>query len=207
VEPPRRVETVWPNPWLPPSPPIEKLAFDSFDPDLTYGVVAGTFFRRSAAAEWGAYVTSGCIVTALATSPVLPGHVRLGFRPDAVPSECDMLLDSSDSGLSFTPPPSPLPRGTDGTVEALAFDPRDPNVWYVAILVFSSPAGPTGHLVFATTDGGLSWRNLDWPGALSVRALALDGDRQTLYAVSDTGVFAREIQFPRGVPRAIPFRR
>src|SRR5512143_3979614 len=30
LEPPRRVEPVWPNPGLPPSPSIEKLAFDSF---------------------------------------------------------------------------------------------------------------------------------------------------------------------------------
>lgn len=194
---------------FPPSHPIEKLASDGFDRTVVYGIVDGSVFRRSAS-SWEEVLpipTGDCKVSSLVASHGLPAHVRVGRYPLVFPSPCSLLLDSSDAGDTFVAAPSPIPLDSDARIEALALDPSDPNVWYVSALVFSSSSGPTGEFIFATSDGGRFWRSLGWPGSLPVHGLAVDADGRTLYAVSDSGIFAREVRPARGAPRTVPFRR
>src|SRR5262249_31990388 len=161
---------------------------------LIYGVVAGTLLRRTAGTGWGAIPMPGCPVVSIVPSPVYPGHVRIGIRPGSSTSSCSLLLDSTDGGRTFAPTASPVSDGGGAAVAALASDPVDPHTQYVAIAVYSSPTGPTGQLLYATTDDARSWRSLDWDPTLSVHQLALSPDGRRLYAVSDSGIFARELR-------------
>jgi len=195
-----------PCPAVPQSPPIDLLAFDLFDSTLVYGAVPGALMRRSAATGWSAIPVPGCLVTSIAPSPVLPGHALAGLQSGSSTSSCSLLLETTDAGQTFVPVPSPLPPGSDATAKGLAFDPADPNVRYVAVVVYSSPGGPTGQLVFQTSDGGRSWRSLDWDADRPVQQLAVAGDGRILYTVSDRRIFARELRPTRGEPRTLPFR-
>ena len=184
-------------PQLPPAPSLELPAFDFFDSSLIYAAIPGALLRRSGATGWNAILVPGCLVTSIAASPVLPGHARAGLQSGGSASSCSLLLDTADGGQTFVPAVSPVSSESRANVTGLAFDSSDPNVQYVAVVVYSSPGGPSGQLVFETPDGGLSWRRIDWDPSLSIHQLAIAGSR-ILYAVSDRGIFARGIPLTRG---------
>jgi photosystem II stability/assembly factor-like uncharacterized protein len=187
----------------PPAEPLDLLAVDAFDPTLVYGVVDGNLIRHSATTGWMAIPTPGCAVTAVITSPAAPGRARPVVRPVTPTSSCSVLLDTVDGGRTFFP--VFVPGGPSHLIEGVAFDPANPNASYVAL--FSTESGLAANVVLATTDDGHSWRDLDWESTIPIRSLAVNPDGRALYAVTDNGVFARELGPTRGEPRTLPFRR
>ena len=96
--------------------------------------------------------------------------------------------DSGAKSLTTKPTPSlaPLPYGNE--VSAFAFDPRRPNIVYVA-----SRDARGGVYVFKTTDNGRHWRSTGARGTGWMSdILTLTADPQqpgTLYAGTDTAVY------------------
>ncbi len=96
------------------------------------------------------------------------------------------LAVSSDNGSSWAllSPPAPVGVG-QGQAVALRNDPRVAEVFYVAM---------KDGRVYGTTDNGMSWVALGMPGSAQIVALALDQDeRDTLFAATDDGIWARKV--------------
>lgn len=93
---------------------------------------------------------------------------------------------SSSHATTPTPPLAPLPYGNEAM--AFAFDPRRPNIVYVA-----SPDARGGTYIFKTTDNGRHWRaTAAQGGGWMSDILTLTADPHhpgTLYAGTDTAVY------------------
>ncbi len=94
------------------------------------------------------------------------------------------VFKTVDGGTNWIPARTGLPMGPLGGVRALAQDPLRPQVLF---------AGLFGSGVFESRDGGESWAAVfgqSGLGNLRVRSLAVDGQRQMVYAGTNNGVWA-----------------
>jgi photosystem II stability/assembly factor-like uncharacterized protein len=111
----------------------------------------------------------------IAISPTQPSTV---YAATGGPGGTSRVVRSTDGGRSWRTADGGLPSTY---LWAFAFDPTAPATVYAAM-------GPQG--LFASGDGGGSWRRLGVPPAYGeVTAVAVDGqDPRTLYAGTDAGV-------------------
>ncbi len=94
------------------------------------------------------------------------------------------VFKTVNGGASWNPTRTGLPYGALGGVRALVQDPLRPQVLF---------AGLFGSGVFESLDGGAHWTPVFAQAGLAnlnVRSLAVDGQRVTLYAGTDAGVWA-----------------
>jgi len=80
-------------------------------------------------------------------------------------------------------------------ISSLAIDPRDPRIIYAGTGFRSNL---NGHGIYKSTDGGLSWKNINnglptdatWLGGYYVQSIAIDpNDSQTIYAAGFGGLY------------------
>jgi photosystem II stability/assembly factor-like uncharacterized protein len=71
--------------------------------------------------------------------------------------------------------------GPEGTIEALAVDPKDSSILY---------AGTNGGKVYKSTDGGKNWKSVDLMSSFKIMDLVINpNDSNTIYAGTGRGVF------------------
>lgn len=158
----------------------------AIDPQTPSTIYAGTdrdlFKSSDGGVTWRALQTGlrANWVSALAIDPAAPGTVFLATRSFETSPPHHPLLKSTDGGATWSDSNSGLP---ESMLRAVAIDPRNPSILYV---------GNPGGGVFKSDDGGTTWSAMnDGLTSLYVRSLALDPQSATVYAGTESGVFAR----------------
>jgi photosystem II stability/assembly factor-like uncharacterized protein len=186
------------NPELRLATPTDVLALriNPQDPATIYaGTDAGVFTTTDAGANWSAvnaglpFAPYGHLpVSILALDPQASGTIYI------VDAGWQDIFKSTDGGASWAPtlarePGGLVVRGARLNTNALAIDPRNPRTLYVAGSYGQSGQG-SGTGVIKSTDGGVSWTEVDSGLPGYVNALAIDPQNSgTLYAGSGSGVF------------------
>jgi photosystem II stability/assembly factor-like uncharacterized protein len=172
------------------SGPSNTQAF-AIDPQTPTTLYAGTdlqlFKSTDGGASWGPLQTGlrATWVSALAIDPVAPGTIYLATRSYETSPPYHWLRKSTDSGASWSDSTEGL---SDGMLRAVAVDHQNPSTLYAG--------GSQG--VFKSGDAGASWSVMnEGLTDLAVGSLALDPEAATLYAGTNSGVFARTFSPPR----------
>lgn len=169
------------------------VASPAFDPNLIYAS-NGTVVMRSvdAGCGWALVYTAG-------TAGVLPGS-KSSITALTVPSSANnsrfvyvgtthtlvtgvstpAVAVSTDRGAHFTEQTSGLP--TVGSVTSLAANPQVPDVAYVTVAL--DVTATTSQQLFATTDGGATWKQRTPTGD------SFPGEQLTVHPTAQTELFA-----------------
>ena len=126
-------------------------------------------------------------LTAIAVAPGDSNTVYIGGQTGSVWRNSAALTATSATTWA-----SSKPRPDSNYVSWVAVDPTVKTTVYATVSTFN--AGGTGH-VFKSTDGGVTWSNIDGSGATGipdtpVHTIAIDpANSQRIYVGSDIGVF------------------
>jgi photosystem II stability/assembly factor-like uncharacterized protein len=152
-----------------------KLKLDPTKPSTVYaGTTQGLYKSTDGGTTWVRMTGADVIVNDVYVDPNQPQHVLLATDRGGV-------LRSEDSGVSFT-------ASNDGftlrQVVAFAADQRDPAQLYVGVVNDKEVGG-----VFASSDGGVKWRQMSSGlGGRDIYSLTMTPDN-TLLAGTSHGVF------------------
>jgi len=166
---------------MPDDPGIQAIAVDPHDPEVVYAGAEGGLWRsRDGGTSWsyiGRKVGVDSFVDSIVVDPV---HANTLYVTAGGPFQ---LLKSTDGGESWRRIRIRGDKG--GSADAIAIDPDDPSIVYVG--VGDAVDGDLG-LLFASSDGGSTWRRIRVTGREPVLTLAVAPGRHAVYAGTRTGV-------------------
>ena len=164
--------------------PVVEIAADSSGSGMVLARTASKLFRaENYGLRWIEVTNLGTSPTALAIAQTTPATIYVGTTDRGVLKSTDGLTwATANEGLGVAP-------GTRLEVNALAIDPQQPNVMYVATsyLFGSTTLHETPLGVSMSTDGGTSWAMLNaMPETTVVELLPLAGEPAGVYALTKT---------------------
>lgn len=164
--------------------PVLEVAADGSGSGMVFARTAWTLYRaENFGLRWLEVTNLGTAPTALAVAQTNPATVWVGTTDRGLLKSFDGLTwTAANEGLGMAP-------GTRLQVDALAVDPQQPAVMYVATsyLFGSTTLHQTPVGVSMTTDGGASWAQLNaLPDTAVVELLPIAGESAGIYALTKT---------------------
>ncbi len=170
-------------PWSDSSPFSTKIYADSNAPGTLYTVTHRLWRTTTFGDGWLPLPTTTTDGSTWGNSGISSAAIAPGNSNVIMAAKYDQLFLSTNGGVSWTLARSGLPLFRN--INAIAIDPSDPSIAYVALAGLTSPS------VYYTTSSGLSWtaRGSGLP-AFSAQVIKVDPtDSQTLYCGTDVGVY------------------
>lgn len=159
------------------------ITMDPQNSDVLYAGTDSLFKTVDGGDNWKlastAQLTTGGSITAITVSPIDSMRIFVG-------SDAGMVSVTSNGGSTWFTVPKAQFAGQQGRIYSIAADPKNVNRAYLSMQV-----GGSGTPVYATTDGGYTWkaRTQGLPKATTSRLL-IDTDRpDTLYVGTSLGIY------------------